>query len=126
MVRFISIILIVFATTVSAQKIFDSKGHPFARRQGRSQEPKEIVDTVRMDGSGFGFLELQKAFKSKQHSTTPTAKENIHVTVTQVLDSADQTVASYSYWVSATLDTIHIKSTNGSDASLVNVRAIIK
>jgi len=119
------IILVVLALTIyditSAQMIVDHKGHPHKRVEGKSQQPKTIVDTVRLS-SGVGSLVLQSEFKKNQHTTKP--QDYIYATANQIITDTSQDVYSYAvYWNS---DTLIIKSSSATDSSLVVVKALIK
>lgn len=121
MVRYVSFILLVLATLAYGQISVDHKGHPHGRVSGKSQKPKEIIDTLRL-ASGSGRLVLQSEFTNKQHTTKP--KDYMYVTVSQLLTDTSQSVNYYAtYW---NRDTLIVKSSNSSDSSLVVIKAFVK
>lgn len=124
----IAIILLLYflvATCAEGQVIIDSKGHLHGKRQAKTQQAKEIIDTVRMS-SGVGYLVLQKEFTQNQHTTMPTAAGNIFCVITPVMTDTSDSVHSYATKLSSNRDTLVVRSTSNNDSGLVIVRAFIK
>lgn len=120
------IAFLAFVSKSQGQTIIDKDGHPHAKRQGRTQEPKIIIDTLRMS-SGVGTLPLSKTFKKNQMTTAPTDPSRIYPKgATQIMDSVTDSVHTYAFVVNRTGDTITVVSSSSNDSSLVSVELLIK
>jgi hypothetical protein len=107
-------------------KIFNGQGKPFAKRQGQTQEPKIIVDTVRIV-AGFGSLSLTTGFTSRQHRTAATSASNVFAQISRLLTDSTKDVYSYSYSVADKGARLVIKSSGGTaDTGKVVVTCIVK
>jgi hypothetical protein len=113
-------------STVMGQSIIDKNGHPHAKRAGQTQQPKFIVDTVRMS-DGIGTMILRDEFKRNTRTTAPTASSRIYPQgITQVLSDTSEAVNRYAFFINSTRDTVVIKSSQTDDSGLVAVSALIK
>ncbi len=106
-------------------KLIDLSGNQQGVRQGKTSEPKMIIDTVKMD-SGWYVGVLNSSFLRTQLKTAPTTKLAFLASVTQVLSDTSDTVRSYGYYISTNCETLIVKSNSISDTGLVAIMAIIK
>ena len=106
-------------------KLIDLSGNQQGARQGKTSEPKMIIDTVKMD-SGWYVGVLNSSFLRTQLKTAPTTKFAFLASVTQVLSDTSDTVRSYGYYISTNCETLIVKSNSISDTGLVAIMAIIK
>lgn len=118
--------LLVCVSVAEGQNIFNAKGKPFAKRQGRTQEPKIIVDTVRIV-AGYGSLSLTTNFTSSQHRTAATSVGNVYAQISRLLTDSTKAVYSYSYAVADKGARLVIKSSGGTaDTGKVVVTCFVK
>jgi hypothetical protein len=123
---FISLILLILAPIIMGQTIIDGKGNLHAKRAKRTQEPKVIVDTVRMS-AGIGTMTLKKESTRKQHSTAPTASTRMYPQgITQILLDTSDAVNRYAFFINTTRDTVVIKSSQTDDSGLVAISLFVK
>lgn len=117
--------LILLTGLAFGQVQVDRQGNIHAKRQGRTQAPKEIVDTLRLS-SGFGHIVLSEVFHKTRHTTKPTEDGYFYGVVSQKISDTSQTVNSYATYLSANNDTLIVKSSSATDSSLVVIRGFIK
>lgn len=103
----------------------DRSGHPHGRAESRYQQPKEIIDTMRLS-AGVGYWVLSKRFTRNLHTTAPTASGIGYGVATALLTDTTAAVNSYAVFVNANKDTLVIKSSSATDSGLVVVRVFIK
>jgi len=119
-----ALVAVTFSATL-AQLPVDRQGHPQARVQGKSQKPKEVVDTIRLSG-GKGYVVLNKAFSRNQHTTAKSPSGYIYTIAGSLLSDTSATVYAYACHVNSKGDSIVVKSSSATDTSLVVVRAFVK
>lgn len=125
--RILLVLLVCISAAFGAEtKIFNAKGKPFSKRQGQTQEPKIIVDTVRVVG-GYGSLSLTTNFTNSQHRTAATSAGNVYAQISRLLTDSTKAVYSYSYSVADKGARLVIKSSGGSaDTGKVVVTCFVK
>lgn len=106
--------------------VFHADGKPVSRRQNRSQEPKEVIDTVKIVG-GFGEMKFRNSFAARSHFTAPTGKKALYAHITRVLSDSTETVYSYSYVYDDKQKRLVVKSSGGTaDTGQVVVTCYVK
>lgn len=133
-------ILCLFVTSAEAQKsfhysaapkaasanIFTASGKPFARQKGVAQEPKVIVDTVRIV-AGFGSLKLQSSFGDRHHRTAPTSADRVFGVASGLATDSTKSVYSYSVVPRSKGGRLLIKSSGGaSDTGKVAITVYVR
>ncbi len=121
----IAILMVAGASYIFAQVPINSAGAPHAKRQGRTQEPKMIVDTLRM-AAGSARLILKGDFSDTYLRTRPTAQTAFYATVTGLLRDTTEGVKSYGAYLSANCETLIVKSSSATDSGLVSIMAFFK
>lgn len=122
---FSGILLLAVVSCIAGQTFINSAGAPHAKRQGRTQEPKMVIDTLRMD-SGCSTLLLKETFSETFARTRPTGQGNFFAVVTGLLRDTSEAVCSYSVYLSVNAETLLVKSSSATDSGLVSVMAFIK
>jgi len=118
--------VLVCVSAAFGQNIFNAKGKPFAKRQGQTQEPKIIIDTVRIV-AGYGSLSLTTNFTAKQHRTAASSEGNVYAQISRLLTDSTAAVYSYSYSVADKGARLIVKSSGGtSDTGKVVVTCFVK
>jgi hypothetical protein len=110
---------------IFAQVPINSAGAPHAKRQGRTQEPKEIVDTLRLS-AGEARLVLKAKFSDTAKRTKPTSHGNFYAFVTPILSDTGASVYYYGTRLSTNCETLVVKSSSVTDSGLVSIRAFFK
>ena len=104
---------------------FTAAGKPFSRAAGTSQQPKTIIDTVRMV-KGFASLSLNSKFTTTEHRTAATSTQKIYATANAVLQDSTKSVNSYSCWPTDGGARIVIKSSDSTDTGKVAVVVYVR
>ena len=118
--------LLVCVSSAFPQNIFNAQGKPFAKRQGQTQEPKIIVDTVRIV-AGYGSLSLTSTFTNRQHRTAGTSTSTVYAQISRLLTDSTKAVYSYSYAVVDKGARLVIKSSGDTaDTGKVVVTCFVK
>jgi hypothetical protein len=104
---------------------FTANGKPFSRAAGQSQQPKTIIDTVRMV-NGFASLALNSTFTRTEHRTAATSDQKVYATATAVLHDSSKTVYSYSCFPTDGGARIVIKSSDSTDTGKVAVVVYVR
>lgn len=118
-------LLIILSCSAFGQIAVDRSGNIHAKRQGQTQEPKEIVDTLRLS-AGVGYIILSDVFHKTKHTTKPTSDGYFYGVVSPKLSDTSQAVSSYATYLSANRDTLIVKSSSNTDSALVVIRGFIK
>jgi len=117
---------ITFGLAAGEQITVNSEGKLHAKRIGRYQEPKRVVEVVQLT-DGVGYLILNRYFQKGKHATAPTDSSTILVlSISQQLVTPDNSVRRYAWYPNSTGDTITIISDLTSDTSKVVIEALIK
>ena len=105
--------LLLMSSVSNGQRVFNRNGKPFAKQAQKTQEPKIIVDTVKIIG-GVGKMVLNSSFKKGQHKVSATSNNNFRATISQILSDTSNVVYYYGYYISKNGDTLIVKSNNHS------------
>lgn len=103
----------------------DGRGHPQAKRQGKTQVVKQIEDTLRLK-NGFAKMVLSTAFRNNLRRSAPTSQANIYPVVSPLLTDTGASIFSYGVVISKNGETLTVKSSSVTDSSKVILRAMIK
>jgi hypothetical protein len=117
-----------FTTDLKGQAVgslFFANGKSFAARQNQAQEPKTVIDTVRIVG-GYGSLSLSSKFTSGQHRVAATSAKNIYAQISRVLTDSTATHYSYSYSVADKGARLVIKSSSTADTGKVAIVCYVR
>lgn len=109
-------------------RVLRGSGQTIGKRQGKTAEPKYVVDTLRLD-DGRGQLTLKRTFRQALSSTAPSAGGDIlSVNVQRIVDKVDTAVSikSYATYFSRLKDTIYVVSSDTLDASKVSVTLLVR
>lgn len=117
--------LILLPCVSNGQRVFDRNGKPFAKQFQKTQEPKIIIDTVKIT-SGVGKMILNSSFKKGKHQVSATSNNDFRATISQILSDTSKTPYYYGYYISKNGDTLIIKSNNVADTGYVAVTAYLK
>jgi len=122
----IATLLTFLPCLTNGQRVFDRNGKPFAKQSQRTQEPKQIVDTVKIT-AGVGRMVLNNAFTKSKHKVSATSDSHFRASISQILTDTSNTVYYYGYYISKNGDTLIVKSSGGTaDTGYVSVSAILK
>lgn len=125
-ISFMLILSVLIFTSALGQRVFNRDGKPFAKQSQKTQEPKVIVDTVKVT-AGIGKMVLNSSFKKGNHKVSATSSANFRATISQILADTSNIVYYYAYYISKNGDTLIVKSSGlTADTGYVAVTAYVK
>lgn len=121
----LAVIAFLASVAVSQSSYFGSRGSRHAKRDGKYQEPKLIIDTVTLS-DGLGFLQFVERSDREKHRTSPLDSFNIFTVVSGIMADTSDTVYHYGTWFDFKELKLWVKSNDATDSSKVVVMSLIK
>lgn len=122
--KILLVVLLLLPIKVTVQKVYNSRGKPYAKVQQQSRLPIEVIDTITVQGQ-WGSMSLRAVFKKGAHSVAASGPTKIWATITQISTDSTDAVRSYSYIVKDRGKRLLIKASDSTDTTKVVVRAWI-
>lgn len=120
----LTIIICLIAGGICAQDnmlpAFRADGSVYGHVQGKSQEPKLVIDSVRFAGDSTASLVLNSTPSQNRERTSPTSDERIILisAVQDLREDTDHAINSYVlHWQRN--DSVTVRSSDADDESLV-------
>ena len=126
-IKVLAIVIVLIPVFLFAEGVFYSDGNQFGKSQGKipSREPYEVVDTIKMV-AGTGSIVLHTHTTKEKHNLRPTSRNDMLVSLSQILEDTSGAVYYYGVYISDNLDTVILKSSNNADTSKVHIRILMK
>lgn len=110
------IVILVFVGVIYAQETFFGDGKEFKKRIQQTNEPKVVIDTVRLQGERTVY-KLSSSFSRQFHNVSATSGNNLWIQVTPILGDTTETVYYHGVFIYETGDSLVIKSSGGANDS---------
>ena len=131
MARLTEILVLVYAATilfmavVAANPFVDMDGHSHSKRHRKIDEPKVLVDTLRMS-DGFAIAGLKDYFDGRRKKMAPRTEFSIYSVASGILIDTSDAVKYYGCFWSHEEKQLYVKSSAADDSGLVVVYSLIK